>query len=61
MLIDDPRLASAAAEANVFAPHFDGQPQEVEVLAVPNVGRGAQRVVPRAFGPTQGHAYARVG
>src|SRR5262249_24732853 len=46
VLVDDPWLA-ATPEPEVFGPYFRGVAPDVLVLAVPNLGRTAQLVVPR--------------
>lgn len=47
VLVDDP-LLDAAPEPAVFAPYFEGLPPDTLVTAVPNLGRTARLVVPRA-------------
>lgn len=47
VLVDDPLLA-LAPEPEVFGPYFAPLPADTTVLAVPNLGRSAMLVVPRA-------------
>ena len=49
VLVDDPLLA-LAPEPEVFGPYFAPLPADTTVLAVPNLGRSAMLVVPRAAG-----------
>lgn len=58
VLVDDPWLV-AAPEPDVFAPYFDAQPPDVLALAVPNLGRTATLVVPRALGRPAVYAHLK--
>lgn len=49
VLINDPPLARRP-EPTVFSGHFDGLAGDVLVVAVPNLGRTARLIVPRACG-----------
>ena len=56
VLIDSPGLAPSP-EPETFQPHFSSVPSEVDVLAVPNLGRTATLVIPRQLAEAQNYAH----